>query len=557
MTWFWLRALDLLKPFYKWQGVDYDQLRAIVGVKLLMDNRRPFGLRQQQQKESSASVVYSMIFGAVIGLVMAMLIANVPSVIISFTVYHSMLIVMILLLLISDFSSVLLDTSDNTIVLPRPVSSKTFYAARTTHILVYIGQMGVSLSILPIAVTFFTYGGLVGSALIVTSLLCVILAVALTNGLYLLIMRFTSEERLKSIINYFQIFMTLFVMGGYQLLPRLLTMTDIKNAPASEFHWWAIFIPPMWMTGLIKLVHDFSFAEIDILLAALAVFAPVGIWKLITNYLTPYFISKLSDLGTGSSGVSEKLNKTSTKKSKLSLKTWITKAGLEQASYGLVWSALSHDRKLKLRIYPSLGSIIILILLPILRSENKVNSVQVFFASLAQTQGHLFAIYACIFALITVAYEIQFTDEFKAAWIYVAAPIEKPGVILSGALKAVLVKFFLPIYSIISAGVFFIWGSKSVVDLIFGAVSCILLMVVLAIIGDKRLPLSMAPTSRNQAGSFARAIISMLLIGLLGGGHYALSSFSFILWIACPLLMIACYLIWRLYANADWEHIEV
>src|SRR6478609_1286718 len=131
MTWFWLKVLDLLKPLFTWQGVDYVQLRAIVGTKLVMDNRRPFSLRvQQQQKESSSSFIYTMLFGALIGFVISFVISSIPSLIISFTIYHSFLIVMIMMLLISDFSSVLLDTSDNTIILPRPISSKTFFAAR-------------------------------------------------------------------------------------------------------------------------------------------------------------------------------------------------------------------------------------------------------------------------------------------------------------------------------------------------------------------------------------------------------------------------------------------
>lgn len=557
MIWFWLRILDVLKPFFKWQGVDYEQLRSIVGIKLVMDNRRPFSLRQHQQKETSSAFIYSLLFGGILGLFMALLIANVPSVIISFTVYHSFIIVMITMMLIGDFSSVLLDTSDNTIILPRPVSSKTFYAARTTHILAYIGQMGFSLTVIPVVVTFFTYGPEVGITTIISSVLCIVLAVALTNGLYLLIMRFTSEERLKSIINYFQIFMTLLVMGGYQFLPRLLSIKNIlEDVP--NFKWWALLVPPMWFAGLIKLVNDFAFEWIDVSLAVLAVCAPVIIWKLITKHLTPYFTNKLSDLGTGSTGtLVNDSSASSQKRSLLDIRKWITQSGLERAAYGLVWSALKHDRKLKLRVYPALGSLFIFMIFPFLRSDVKLTSFKETIIAIGQTQSHLFTIYACIFVVISALYEINFTDEFKASWIYLSAPVKKPGVILSGALKAALAKFLLPIYSVISVLILTIWGSKAIADLVFGAIACILLIIIISVIGDKRLPLSMSPTARNQTGSFARAIISMMIIGAMGGGHYVVSIFPIVLWLACPIMLACIYFIWRLYSNLKWEEVEI
>src|SRR5689334_19123663 len=229
MTWFWLRLLNLFKPAYRWQGVDFDQLRAIVGVKLEMDNRRTPAFRMQQQKEHSSAFILVLFLYTVFGAFLAAMIAYVPSIVFSFTFYHAYLMVMVTLTLISDFSAILLDTSDNTIILPRPITPKTFYAARTTHILIYIGQITLGLALIPTIVTFFVYGAAVGIAVIVTTILTVVFSVSLTNGLYLLMMRFTSEERLKSIINYFQIGMAIFMMGGYQILPRLISFSKLDQ----------------------------------------------------------------------------------------------------------------------------------------------------------------------------------------------------------------------------------------------------------------------------------------------------------------------------------------
>ena len=558
MTWFWLKILDLLKPIYKWQGVDFNQLRAIVGIKLEMDNRRaPAFKMNQSEKQHSGAFLLALFLYTLFGAFISAIIAYVPSIVFSFSIYHSYLMVMVTLTIISDFSAVLLDTSDNTIVLPRPITPKTFYAARTTHILLYIGQISFGLAIVPIVVTFFVYGPIVGVATIFTSILIIVFSVAITNGLYLLIMRFTSEERLKSIINYFQITMAVVMMGGYQILPRMLNSKSLENV-ATDLEWWAVFIPPMWMTGVIKLVSDLSVEWIYLTTAFLAIAVPIGSWKAINKYLTPYFTSKLADLGTSSVPQLQERKEASKKSFISSLTEWIAKPGLERAAFSLVNMAFSRDRKLKLRIYPAIGSFVIIAIVLMMQSSKKGDlSLMEYIQSLQGTEKHLIVIYTCIYVLITASFEINFTDEFKASWVYLSAPIKKPGEILSGTLKAILVKFFLPIYGIASVIVLLIWREKAVVDLIFGMQSCILLMVIMAIIADKHLPLSMAPTARNQGGSIARGIITMLIIGVVATGHYFLTKFDLLLWLACPAVLGCCYFVLRLYRNIEWEEIRI
>ena len=558
MTWIWLKLLDLLSPLYKWQGIDYNQLRAIVGIKLEMDNRRPLAFNmRQQQKEQSYTFVWIFLLYGFFGAIFSALIAYVQSIVFSFTIYHLYLLVMIILTLISDFSSVLLDTSDNTIVLPRPISPKTFYAARTTHILLYIGQISLALSMFPIIVTFFVYGIVVGITVILTSILTIVLSVSLTNGFYLLLMRLTSEERLKTIINYFQIGMTIFIMGGYQILPRLLGLQNFKNI-VNDLHWWSIFIPPMWMAGTIKLVHEFNFEWIYIVAAILTVFIPLGSWRLIDKYLAPYFTTKLADLGTSSVASSTTESKRKKSSNLLGLK-WITQPGLERAAFSLIAHIISRDRKLKLRIYPSLGYSVVMLFILLFQFTGKEKGLSIAekIALLSNTEAHLFVIYFSVFIILTIGAEINYSDEYKAAWIYSSVPIKKPGAILLGTLKAAVVKFFIPIYAITSVVVLFVWHEKAIVDLVFGLLACILLILTMAIVAEKHLPLSLPPTARTQGGSFARAIISMIFIGVISAGHYFLTKLDLLLWIACPIMLASCYYVMRLYRNMDWSEFEM
>jgi ABC-2 type transport system permease protein len=53
-------------------------------------------------------------------------------------------------------------------------------------------------------------------------------------------------------------------------------------------------------------------------------------------------------------------------------------------------------------------------------------------------------IYFSSFALMMAIYQLAYSDKYKAAWIYYITPIQSPGKLLSGALKSVMVKLYLP-----------------------------------------------------------------------------------------------------------------
>jgi ABC-2 type transport system permease protein len=557
MTWFWLRVIDWLKPVYRWQGIDADQLRAIVGIKLVMDNRRAPAFRMQQtKKEHSTSFGLILFFYVIFGGLLSMLLAAVPSIVFSFSIYHSYLMVMVTLTLISDFSAILLDTSDNTIILPRPISAKTFYAARATHILLYIGQISLALAIIPIIVTFFAHGVALGLTLILTTILCVIFSVSLTNGLYLLMMRFTSEERLKSIINYFQIAMAIIMMGGYQILPRMLGISNLADV-SMGLKWWALLVPPMWMTGLVKLVEDLSFESIDVIAACLALFIPVLSWKAINQYLAPYFTRKLTDLGTSSVPVpTVAASRTEKKSGDAFMARLLTAAGAERATFNLVSYIFSRDRKLKLRVYPALGTFAVLIVVFLFNKLKGDITLVEYIQSLKHTETHLFIIYACIFIVIAVGGEINFSEEYKAAWVFQAAPIQRPGKILLGTLKAIFARFFIPLYASTSIIVLLLWGERALPDLIFGMFACILLILSIFILFGKHMPLSLEPSARNQGESMARGIASIIVIGLLAFGHYLLAKLDLLVWLASPVLLIGCLLVLSIYKRLTWDDVE-
>ena len=90
--------------------------------------------------------------------------------------------------------------------------------------------------------------------------------------------------------------------------------------------------------------------------------------------------------------------------------------------------------------------------------------------NLPDTEYHLMLLYLMFMVLQVTLHEIPYSDEFKASWVYFSAPLEKPGEILSGTIKAMFVRLFVPGYVIISVFVLIVWGPKALDDILFGLI---------------------------------------------------------------------------------------
>ncbi|MBA4053301.1 MAG: hypothetical protein C0490_01175, partial [Marivirga sp.] len=513
-----LKFLDLFAWAFRMIPVDYPQLRAIVTVKLLTDNRRQhIAYRKKSQKESGNAFIMTLFFYGIFGIFVALALYTIQSFMLSMIVFFSYIMVMISMTLITDFSSILLDTSDNTIILPRPVDGRTLFVSRVTHILLYLGQLTIALCLIPAIAVFMMYGGLVLSVFILAILLSVITSVFITNGLYLLILQFATEEKLKNIINYFQIVMAVVIMGGYQILPRIMERINMETF-VYEIQWWNFLLPPIWMAGALEMIHRGVVDGNHIGLILLAtVIPPLGAY-MVNKYLTPIFNRKLGAL----SGSVEHVEKEQKEKRNFldDISKWITFSSTERASFDLIFKILGRDRKIKLKIYPAFGYIVIFGLIFIMRGKEDFGTT---LGNLPDTEYHLMLLYLTFMVLQVALYEIPYSDDFKASWIYFSTPIEKPGEMLSGMIKAIFVRLFVPGYIIISAFVLFIWGGRVIDDILFGMLNNVLMLITLALINKKHLPLSMAPNVRTQTGNLMRSILSFFIIGVLGAGHYLLT----------------------------------
>ncbi|RYF98504.1 MAG: hypothetical protein EOO02_18785, partial [Chitinophagaceae bacterium] len=459
-----LRLVRIFNPLFRRQGVDVNLLYPIVELKLLMDTRRVYmSWRQKQQSENKNHLLYTLLLYALFGILMGVSVLQLP-LMPAMIILHSFIIFMMAMTLVTDFSSVLLDTADNQIILPRPVNSKTLFMARLIHVLIYLLQFSLSICLAPIICGFIAYGPVAGIVLIITTQLTVLLAVFFTYILYLTILRFSNEQKIKDIVSYFQIGMTLFFAFAYQVVPRIMDYSSLMVSFSPK--WYSFLIPPVWMAMTIEAVAEFEFDLVHIAMIILALVVPLLLFWLMNKYLVPSFTRKLEALNTDSSVQQTAQPEVRVRKGLAdTMAPVFCQSPVERGAFSTTWRITGRDKSFRLQFYPALGYIPIFIFLLIFNGGRDVGNVM---ANLPETNKFLILIYLPLFTVASSLSIVTFNENFQASWIYHSMPLGKPGFILSGALKAMIVKFFLPVYLLFFVISAFVWGWDVVDDYLMG-----------------------------------------------------------------------------------------
>ncbi len=550
MTRLILSILDRLQGLFRSLGADYPQMRAIVQVKLMMDNRRNYttlGRYGQQKKNNDApdnTFLKVLGFYAFFGIILALqlMFLERENLFLPLIFQFSYVMILCAMTLISDFSSIILDSSDNQIILPRPVSSRTLWLARITHISVYLFAISLATGLGSILILGYRFSPVAGLSFLVLSVLSAMLMVFLTNLLYLGLMQLISEEKLREIINYVQILMAIAFYGGYQLIPRLMTQASLGET--MERQWWHYLVPPMWMAGAVESVLLWTFDTEHLLFITLAILMPIGgIWFM-SRFMTGSFTEKLSGLDQESKPTPATAAVVQPTTLPDQLAGWFTGSSLERASFAFAWRIMGRDRKFKLKTYPQLGFGLVYIVFMSLRGGTFNNSG---FAT-------LFSLYFAGLYGMVAQYQLSASDSFKASWLYGAAPIRQPGEILSGSLKAIIVKLVTPFYLLVAA--FLIWrnGTDQVSDIVLGYISTLVMLLVSALFSDRRMPFSVPVDSVNRSNT-GRSFITLIVLSLIGGLHYGLTLVPYGVWGGIILSLVTVWLLMRQYQRTNWHQI--
>ncbi|MBZ0098498.1 MAG: hypothetical protein K8F30_05410, partial [Taibaiella sp.] len=212
MNRFLLFLLMIPSALWKRLGADVEQLRAILHVKLMMDNRKPLsfgnnrGVEHKKKKDRKYTTWLTMLFSFFMGFVYVFpVIITEFDPVIGLAFFYTMFIFIFTFTLITDFANVLIDTKDKFVLFSRPVSDRTIMLSRLLYIMIYLLRLVIPMS-LPAWIVFGIIKGWKGALFFPFPLVLLVFVVLfLVSALYLLMLRLASPGRFKDVLNYFQI----------------------------------------------------------------------------------------------------------------------------------------------------------------------------------------------------------------------------------------------------------------------------------------------------------------------------------------------------------------
>lgn len=560
MNKFFLYLVSLLNPVWKRLGVDVEQLRAILEIKLIMDDRRPNAYtqaRQQQRKKPRRFGSWGVILMSfVMGIFYLYVFFIAKDHFLQMLIWFSLFMMMMSTTLIADFTSVLIDVKDNFVILPKPVNDKTVVISRMMHIVIHISKIVVPM-MLPALIYLLVDTGVVSTIwFVILALLLCILSIFLINAVYLVALQLTTPQRFKELLNYIQMILSVSLFAIVYLAPRMMRNVNLDEVKLAD-HAWLNLIPITWFAGAWQAVTDGIYTPQYLIFIALSFVIPFASLWLVIKVFAPSFNRKLAMLGGSGTdgGLPEKAAVASSGTPWYKrLARLLTKGGHEQLSFELVWLITSRSREFKLKVYPSLAYVVIYFIYFFF--SGKHTSIGEAWKQLPETKMFVFLIYSSSFAFITAISNLVYSDKYKSAWVYFAAPLDSPGPLLMGAFKASLVKFFVPFYLLLSAFSVWVWGLKILPDLALGFFNVVAINLCFAFLYLRRFPFSTELNIKQSAGTFIKGMLILIIPGAIGVGHYFIAGYIWLVAIFGLMSFAALFLLYSKYRETGWERLE-
>jgi ABC-2 type transport system permease protein len=554
-----LRFISFLNPMLAKAGVDNYQLYIILKTKLTIDNRRPkamFAARKNAKNNTARSPWFVSFFTLLMGIFTGLVLFLNKMAYVGETFYFSIFMVLMALTLISDFTTVLIDTRDQYILLPRPVSDRTIAVSRVLHISIYILRLAL-LQGAPALVFIGFIDGIAAVPLFFFQILeATFMSIFLVNIVYLVLMKFVSPQKFKDIISYIQIGFSIVIFGTYYLLPRLINVSILENISILS-HWYAYLLPPVWITALNELlIHHERSGMATSLLAITGLIVPLlGLW-LVAKVLAPGFNRRLAIIATsdGNSNTQPDIKRAKRFGFIDKIAGIIAPDPVENAGFNITRKLAARTREFKMKVYPAFGYIPIYFLYFVL--NGKGGDIAERWENIRNGHSYVFLVYMSTFILSSILMHISMSEKYKSAWVYYSTPISEPGKILSGMYKAIIVLYLLPYCIVLSIVTIAIWGPQTINDIILAILVSNIYGLLMALFMVKGLPFSKPVVVKQGGGRMIASLMILAFVGVIGFGHYYLVKWENVIWILIIPFLFINWLMFHYYKKQTWENIE-
>ena len=476
-------------------GADRAACQAILEARLRIDMRAG-GMRNPQNPDKGGLWITCLAF-LFTGLVVAGAVAFLePDATRAMAAVQGFAMVMIGMLLVTDYLPSLIDPAESHLLAPRPVSGRTLLLTRIAHFMLYMA-VPVSCLLLPSWLVGFAREDTL-TWMLAFPVLSVLMGMLMMSALmiaFLVALQRLDGERLSTILLRAQIISSFVIFGGYYLAIGLMQNEKISAWMAGD-HVAQVLLPPYWFGGCFGLLEGRTDA-LAWVLAAAAVIVPVVSMVTMLRLAGPRLATGLASLEHGGSDVPA---------GRGFITRWaqrLVSPGLEQAGFDVFLALSRREKGFKSRVYPIL---VVPFVMFLWFSLSKVESGP----SMMLSGSVLPLLYGIIILM-----QVRFSDTPGAAWVFGAAPLARPGLYVAGVIKGVAFAFLLPWMVLVLVAGKLMAQDVALMDVVFGTLATVtLLLVVARSVARSAFPFSRQFTTK-QAQNMGLMMMGFLLVGAL------------------------------------------
>lgn len=531
-SYFLVRCVERFKFFFKNENLDFDQLKAILTLKLMLDDRKVSLQESIGGKSKMGSMKQNLMMMAFVGFFMGMMMVLPLDLYYKMTVIAGMNMFFMVMYMISDFSSVLLDVRDSTLIMTKPVHSTTMNTARVLHVAYYMLMMFMALNFFPLGFGVFQYGVFFAFSVVLMMFFLSFLVIFITTILYSFLLERFTGEKLKDIINLFQIVLSVITIVGYQVMIRMFDFVDANMV--IRIRWWTYLMPPTWFAGLFKVIVDREMTTPYVVMAILSIIFPIVMGYGLIRWIFPRYERYLMKLEVEDGVFVNKeglFNRIKESLYHIGAKDYVESAFMRFAS-----ANMSRDRKLKLMIYPNHALAFlfpVVMLLPNLNlSEGLASNLETI-----RSGPYYLSLYLTVLFLVTNFEFMKFSSNHKAAVIYDSFPLVNYNVIYRATMKAYYLKYIMPSLLVLSLLFVVVFGRPSFLGIVM-----VNLMAPLALAIKGYMFGLFIPFSEEVATAGNKNIFEAFAMAFVLGGMAFLQYFVFKLHFLIPIILMVVVL---------------
>lgn len=531
------RLLRCLRPLFSHSGIRFEQMLSIVSLKLTIDDR--IEKNGKGGRNSSNTLLKQSLTMFFIGGLFFLGIYAFGSLSTALVVFHSYLSITVITAFMAEYSNLLFSTTDNSIMERFPVDNRTLLSARIISMLSYLFLITFSLSCLPFIILIFKEGIAVTLLFVLAVIINTLFSLLLANLFYIGLVRFLPAEKFQKIIVYAQTILIVFMVAGYQFIGQFSKNTiDFFTSPSL----WMYFVPSCYFTAFTELTQ--TTRSYPLLFSGIGLGMTFLMLILTFKSFSKSYIQNASQIDKVYAGKAiKRKEKTARFLARISCPDPI-----QQNGFMLTWRMTHDNLKFKQSVFPIVIYIIIFNFFPI--KEILSNPDQPKLSAL------LMSLYMIPAVCIAVIMGLNYSQQGNLLPVYQALPLERPGNILLGALKAVYFKYFLPIFLSLYLVYVILVGTSLIPDLLLSLSFSTLFIVIYYRFSNVVFPFSKEKSTRESGGMLIKMLGTMLLLILMGVCHHLLGLIPGGVLIAIPFCWLLIYFTARQIVSLSITKIE-